>query len=48
MRLHIHHTTRYRYNDPAAYSIQHLLNLDSFTGVIADIVHRLDNGGVMQ
>jgi len=24
MRLHIHHTTRYRYNDPAAYSIQHL------------------------
>lgn len=24
MRLHIHHATRYRYNDPAMYSIQHL------------------------
>jgi transglutaminase-like putative cysteine protease len=24
MRLHIHHATRYRYDDPAAYSIQHL------------------------
>jgi len=24
MRLHIHHATRYRYDDPATYSIQHL------------------------